>query len=124
MAQVHRARLAKEDKIVAVKVQRPDIRPLIRADLDILATIAARLNELRTYQLYDLPGLVEELRFSLTRELDFTREARNMMIFRKTLSFPDLMYIPEVFDAYSTPYVLTMELVEGTRLDRLDDSTL
>ena len=122
LAQVHRARLAKEDKIVAVKVQRPDIRPLIRADLDILATIAARLNELRTYQIYDLPGLVEELRFSLTRELDFTREARNMMIFRKTLSFPDLMYIPEVFDAYSTPFVLTMELVEGTRLDRLDDS--
>jgi len=28
--------LAKEDKIAAVKIQRPDIRPLIRADLDIL----------------------------------------------------------------------------------------
>ncbi len=122
LAQVHRARLAKEDKIVAVKIQRPDIRPLIRADLDILATIASRMNELRAYQLFDFPGLVEELRFSLTRELDFTREARNMKIFSKTLSFPDLMYIPEVFDAYTTPYVLTMELVEGTRLDRLDDS--
>jgi ubiquinone biosynthesis protein len=122
LAQVHRARLAKEDKIVAVKIQRPDIRPLIRADLDILTTIASRLNELRTYQLFDLPGLVEELRFSLTRELDFTREARNMKIFSKTLSFPDLMYIPEVFDDYTTPYVLTMELVEGTRLDRLNGS--
>jgi ubiquinone biosynthesis protein len=122
LAQVHRARLSKEDKIVAVKIQRPDIRPLIRADLDILTTIASRLNELRTYQLYDLPGLVEELRFSLTRELDFTREARNMKIFSKTLSFPDLMYIPEVFDDYTTPYVLTMELVEGTRLDRLNGS--
>jgi ubiquinone biosynthesis protein len=124
LAQVHRARLAKEDKIVAVKIQRPDIRPLIRADLDILTTIASRLNELRAYQLFDLPGLVEELRFSLTRELDFTREARNMKIFSKTLSFPDLMYIPEVFDDYTTPYVLTMELVEGTRLDRLNGSIL
>jgi ubiquinone biosynthesis protein len=122
LAQVHRARLAKEDKIVAVKIQRPDIRPLIRADLDILTAIASRLNELRTYQLFDFPGLVEELRFSLTRELDFTREARNMKIFSKTLSFPDLMYIPEVFDDYTTPYVLTMELVEGTRLDRLNGS--
>jgi ubiquinone biosynthesis protein len=122
LAQVHRARLIKEDKIVAVKIQRPDIRPLIRADLDILTTIAARLNELRTYQIFDFPGLVEELRFSLTRELDFTREARNMKIFSKTLSFPDLMYIPEVFDTYTTPYVLTMELVEGTRLDQLDES--
>ncbi len=122
LAQVHRALLKKENKIVAVKVQRPDIRPLIRADLNILTYIAQRLNELRTYQLYDFPGLVEELRFSLTRELDFTREARNMMIFRKTLSYPDLMYIPRVFDEYTTPYVLTMELVEGVRIDQLDDS--
>ncbi|MCJ7832926.1 MAG: AarF/UbiB family protein, partial [Deltaproteobacteria bacterium] len=124
LAQVHQARLVKENKIVAVKIQRPDIRPLIRADLNILAYIAGRLNELRTYQLYDLPGLVEELRFSLNRELDFTREARNMKIFSQTLSYPDLMVIPEVFDAYTTPYVLTMELVEGTRVDRLDDSTV
>ena len=122
LAQVHRARLAKEDKIVAVKIQRPDIRPLIRADLDILAALAARMNELRAYQIFDLPGLVEELRFSLTRELDFTREARNMKIFSKTLSYPELMYIPEVFDAYTTPYILTMELVEGTRLDRLNEA--
>ena len=124
LAQVHKARLAKENKIVAVKIQRPDIRPLIRADLNILAYIAGRLNELRTYQLYDLPGLVDELRFSLDRELDFTREARNMKIFSKTLSYPELMFIPEVFDDYTTPYVLTMELVEGTRVDRLDDSTV
>lgn len=122
LAQVHRARLKEEDKVVAVKIQRPDIRPLIRADLNILTIIAHRLNELRTYQLYDFPGLVEELRFSLTRELDFTREARNMTIFRKTLSFPDLMYIPEVFGTYTTPYVLTMELVEGIRVDQLDES--
>jgi ubiquinone biosynthesis protein len=123
LAQVHRALLKKENKIVAVKIQRPDIRPLIRADLNILTYIAQRLNELRTYQLYDFPGLVEELRFSLTRELDFTREARNMVIFRKTLSYPDLMVIPQVFDNYTTPYVLTMELVEGIRIDQLDDST-
>ena len=123
LAQVHRALLKNENKIVAVKIQRPDIRPLIRADLNILSYIAQRLNELRTYQLYDFPGLVEELRFSLTRELDFTREARNMVIFRKTLSYPDLMVIPKVFDTYTTPYVLTMELVEGIRIDQLDDST-
>ena len=34
------------------------------------------------------------------------------------------MVIPEVFDDYTTPYVLTMELVEGTRVDRLNDSTV
>lgn len=118
LAQVYRARLAAEKQILAVKIQRPDIRPLIRADLDILSAIAARLNEIRSYQIYDFPGLVEELRFSLTRELDFSREARNMKIFRQNLSYPDLMYIPRVYEDYTTPYVLTMELVEGTRLDR------
>lgn len=42
-----------------------------------------------------------------------------MKIFSRTLSFPELMYIPRVYDDYTTPYVLTMELVEGTRIDRL-----
>jgi len=121
LAQVHRARLSKEGKTVAVKIQRPDIRPLIRADLDILSYIAQRLNELKAYEIYDFPGLVEELRFSLIRELDFSHEARNMKIFKKNLFYPDLMYIPEVYDAYTTPYVLTMELVEGTRLDQLGE---
>jgi ubiquinone biosynthesis protein len=122
LAQVHKARLANEKEIVAVKIQRPDIRPLIRADLDILSIIAARLHEIRNYQIYDFPGLVEELRFSLTRELDFSREARNMKIFSKNLTYPDLMYIPRVYEDYTTPYILTMELVEGRRLDRLPAS--
>jgi ubiquinone biosynthesis protein len=119
LAQVYRARLAEGDRPVAVKIQRPGIRPLIYADLDILGFIAERLNELRKYELYNFPGLVEELRYSLIRELDFSREARNMKIFRKNLSFPELMYIPEVYEAFTTPYVVTMELVEGTRLDQL-----
>lgn len=121
LAQVYGARLAEGDLPVAVKIQRPGIRPLIYADLDILGFIAERLNELRKYELYNFPGLVEELRYSLIRELDFSREARNMKIFRKNLSFPELMYIPEVYEACTTPYVVTMELVEGTRLDQLQD---
>jgi ubiquinone biosynthesis protein len=121
LAQVYRARLAEGDLPVAVKIQRPGIRPLIYADLDILGFIAERLNEWRNYELYNFPGLVEELRYSLIRELDFSREARNMKIFRKNLSFPELMYIPEVYEACTTPYVVTMELVEGTRLDQLQD---
>jgi ubiquinone biosynthesis protein len=119
LAQVHRARLARDGREVAVKVQRPGIRRMINSDLDILAFIAERLNELKNYQLYDFPGLVEELRFSLVRELDFTLEARNMKIFRKNLTFPDLMYLPEVYEEGTTPYVLTMELVQGVRLDQL-----
>jgi ubiquinone biosynthesis protein len=119
LAQVHRARLARDDRLVAVKVQRPGIRRMIYSDLDILAFIAERLNELKNYQLYDFPGLVEELRFSLVRELDFTREARNMKVFRKNLAFPELMYLPEVYEEATNPYVLTMELVKGIRLDQL-----
>ena len=119
LAQVHRARLTRDGRLVAVKVQRPGIRRMIYSDLDILAFIAERLNELKNYQLYDFPGLVEELRFSLVRELDFTLEARNMKIFRKNLTFPDLMYLPEVYEEETNPYVLTMELVKGVRLDQL-----
>lgn len=120
LAQVHRARLVADGRPVAIKIQRPGIRPLIYADLDILGFIAERLNDIKKYAIYDFPGLVDELRYSLVRELDFSREARNMKIFKKNLSFPELMYIPEVFDEYTTPYLVTMELVEGTRLDQLE----
>jgi len=67
LAQVHRARLIPDRRPVAVKVQRPGIHRMIYSDLDILAFIAERLNELKNYQLYDFPGLVEDYRWQYDR---------------------------------------------------------
>ncbi|MDZ7760017.1 MAG: AarF/UbiB family protein [Desulfovermiculus sp.] len=117
LAQVHRAQLAGDKTVVAVKVQRPGIEQVIRNDLDIMAGLARQLHErVETMALYDLPGLVRELRRLLLRELDFEREARNIRLAQANFQGHSYIRFPKVFSEYSTRKVLIMELVQGTKL--------
>ena len=77
IAQVHRA-VTVVGEIVAVKVQRPDIRPVIEQDLSILVDLAKFLEQ----HVADLASLnpvavVREFAETLKMELDFTHEAGN-----------------------------------------------
>ncbi len=130
LAQVHRAILRNGGEEVAVKVQRPRIRPVIETDLYILERIAGQLHErLEWSQIYDLPNLVQEVRKGLFRELDFTREARHMKIFSSNLVQNHDVYIPKLHENITTQQILTMELVHGTKLkdlavDKVEDREL
>jgi ubiquinone biosynthesis protein len=121
LSQVHRGVLREGNRTVAAKVQRPGIRRKIELDLDILETLVNRLNE-RSEDLraYDLPNLVRIIRRSLLRELDFTREARNMKIARSAMEEEAGIYIPEAYDEYCSEQVLVMEYLEGKKLKDLD----
>ncbi len=117
LAQVHRARLVADNTVVAVKVQRPGIEQVIRNDLDIMAGLAKQIHErIEVMTLYDLPGLVHELRRMLLRELDFEREARNIRLAQVNFQGHEYIRFPTVFSEYSTRKVLIMELVQGTKL--------
>ncbi len=124
LSQVHRAVLRKGGRTVAVKVQRPGIRRKVELDLDIFEALVNRLHE-RSEDLraYDLPNLVRIVRWNLLRELDFTREARNMKIARSNMTEEAGIYIPEAYDEYCTEQVLVMEYVEGTKLRDLEALT-
>ena len=117
LAQVHRALLREGDQEVAVKVQRPKIRQKIETDLYILQLLAAQLHERTEWgQIYDLPNLVQEVKKTLLRELDFTREARHMKICRGNFADTKEVYIPLLYEQYCTEQVLTMELVHGIKM--------
>jgi ubiquinone biosynthesis protein len=121
LSQVHRAILKESRYAVAVKVQRPNIRNIIETDLNILDTIASQIHErLTEYKIYDLPGLVQLTRRNIQRELDFHREARYMSIARTGLQEMEGVYIPKAFIDLSTPSLLIMELVEGSKLKEMD----
>ena len=125
LAQVHRAVLWDGGQEVAVKVQRPRIRPVIDTDLYILEFIAGQLDQRMEWsQVYDLPNLVKELKKGMFRELDFTREARHMKVFRSNLAGSQEIYIPEIHESYITPQLLTMELVYGSKLKELEPDAL
>lgn len=77
LAQVHRAWLA-DGTAVILKVQRPGIRPVVEADLRLLARLAeiaeAELHEMRRFRPRDV---VRQFTFSLRREMDFSAEGRS-----------------------------------------------
>ncbi|QHC03957.1 2-polyprenylphenol 6-hydroxylase [Anoxybacillus sp. PDR2] len=120
IGQVHRAILHSGEQ-VAVKIQRPNIAHMIETDLEILQDLAIlaerRLSWAAQYQIGDM---VEEFSQSLRAELDYTIEARNAdKIFQQFKQDPSI-YVPKVFWEYSSKKVLTMEYVEGIKLNELE----
>src|SRR5438552_13766262 len=86
LGQVHLARL-RDGHPVAVKVQRPNIREQVVEDLDALGEIAEFLdNHTEFGQRYDFTRLLEEVRKSLMRELDYGQEADNLAACRELLT--------------------------------------
>jgi predicted unusual protein kinase regulating ubiquinone biosynthesis (AarF/ABC1/UbiB family) len=123
LGQVHQARLC-SGETVAIKVQRPGIRPVIERDLDVLQSLAEFFGDDQVGQAYDLIGLVEEFRNSILGELDFRREARNTDQLRTNLAKsrlwqPGQVIVPTVYHNITTERVLVMEWINGTKLTQL-----
>lgn len=116
IGQVHLAYLEDGQK-VAVKVQRPEARELIEADIDLLFFVANRVREKVGF--IDVLGLTQEMADSLHRELDYRIEARYIDRFRHNFRDDSLVKIPLVYWPYTSRRVLTMEYVDGTKVSDL-----
>ncbi|MDF2986560.1 MAG: 2-octaprenylphenol hydroxylase [Eubacterium sp.] len=122
ISQVHRARL-NSGKTVAVKVQRPGIETIINLDLNILKDLAYFIDHHTKYRkTYDCSGMVNEFENTIRNELDFTKEAENADTFKKNFSQDKGITVPEVKWLYTSKSILTMEYIEGIRVD--DHSSL
>jgi ubiquinone biosynthesis protein len=117
LAQVYSARLRATGEPVAIKVQRPNIARTIHADLELAAWMAGHLHNRDNLRPYDLPSVVEAVRDGVERELDFRNEARNQGFFNTTNPAPENVFAPRVYHLYTTPRVLVMERIEGSRAD-------
>ena len=117
IGQVHDA-TTQDGRRVAVKVQRPGLATTIAADMAALSSLVA-LGELLLPRLraLELHRVVSEFDSSLTREIDFNREARSAMHLRSALADVQDLWIPEVVTALSSGVVLTMEFSTGERID-------
>jgi ubiquinone biosynthesis protein len=121
IAQVHRARLADGDRVV-VKVQRPDITRVLQNDLDILHTLATLIEErIPESRQYRPLGLVEEFEKAMLREIDFTRELYHLQRFATLLADDSTVYVPRVYEALCTERVITMEFIDGIKVDHLEE---
>ncbi len=120
IGQVHYALLKTGEK-VAIKVQRPNMKPLIETDLEILQDLALLAEQRLAWAAhYQIRDIVDELAKSLLEELDYTIEGRNSeKIARQFVDDPNIV-IPKVYWDYTTKKVLTMEYVEGIKLNEAE----
>jgi ubiquinone biosynthesis protein len=119
IGQVHRARLL-DGTDVAVKVQRPGIRPIVAGDLDIALRLARTLQDTtewgRTLRVTDLAA---DFAGAVLAELDFRNEARNIAAMTAAArSHPDVraVVLPRCFPELSTGRVLVMQFLDGSTL--------
>ena len=116
LAQVHRAEL-RSGRQVVVKVQRPGVRETVRQDMAALGELAEFADaHTEVGRRFGLTELLGQFRRSLAGELDYQREAANLVRIRELLTDHPRLVVPRpVFD-YSTSSVLTMDYVPGRKL--------
>ena len=119
LAQVHRAQM-RDGRAVVVKVQRPGVREQIVNDLEALEEVASFIDaHTEIGKRYEFVNMLEDLRRSLLREIDFQREGNNLIRLGDSLSSFRLIVIPEPIDDFTTSRVLTMDYIPGKKITAL-----
>ena len=123
IGQVHEAKLITGER-VAVKVQKEGVTDKIDLDLRIMKYVANRADKWNAdLRKINLPGIMEEFDRSIHKEIDYNNEFMNMQ--RIELNFEDNpeIHIPETYSKYCSSKVLTMEFIDGTKLNDVYEST-
>ena len=121
LGQVHRAVLH-DGRMVACKLQYPDMASAVEADLGQLRLIMG------LYETYDRAVSTSEVHGELAdrlrEELDYTLEARNLRLYREMLRDDPEVSVPEPVTDLSTKRLLTMSWLEGSPIMNFVDSDL
>jgi predicted unusual protein kinase regulating ubiquinone biosynthesis (AarF/ABC1/UbiB family) len=115
LGQVHQAR-AKDGRILACKLQYPDMASAVEADLRQLRVVFA------IYERYDrvisTRHVHAEIAERLREELDYAREAKHMRLYRHMLEHEPAIHVPEPVAELSTARLLTMTWLDGQPLTK------
>ena len=113
LGQVHKA-TSHDGKLLAVKLQYPDMASAIDADLAQLRLV------FQLYERFDsaisTADIHTELSDRLREELDYRREAANLKLYSLMLKDEQHVIMPEYFPDLSSDRVLTMSWIEGQKL--------
>src|SRR5882757_3441398 len=119
IAQVHYATLHTGEEVV-VKIQRPGIRRCVAAELQILKRGAQLVELAKLGRRLSAQDVVADFADNLAEELDFRLEAQSMDAWISHLHASPLgknIRVPQVYWDHTTEKVLTMERVQGIRID-------
>ena len=113
LGQVHRA-VAHDGTLIACKLQYPDMKSAVEADLGQLGIILGM--QRRFAPEIDTTEIAKELGERLREELDYAREAKHAALFRLMLNGEESVRVPETYPELSTDRLLTMRWLDGTKL--------
>ena len=116
LGQVYRGRLVTGEE-VAVKVQRPNLRPVITLDLYLMRWMAGWLAPWLPLNLgHDLTLIVDEFGIKLFEEIDYINEGRNAEKFASNFRNDPRVKVPMIYWSYTNTHVLTLEWINGFKL--------
>ena len=117
IAQVHTAALP-DGREVVVKILRPGVAAQIRQDMallrDLTAWLEARIPQLAQFHPHRIARDYEQ---TLLDETDLIREAANTRQMRQNFLNSDMLYVPEVHDAWCTTNIMVAERIYGVPID-------
>ena len=105
---------------VAIKIQRPDIDRILRADFRAMKIVIWLAKKFTSFgKQIDFNLLYSEMVQTIGAELNFLQELRNGRQFADRFEDMPGVVFPVYFDEFSTRRVLVMEWIEGARVTDL-----
>jgi predicted unusual protein kinase regulating ubiquinone biosynthesis (AarF/ABC1/UbiB family) len=118
LGQVHKGILAATGEEVAMKVQRANIDQLVRMDLSTLKFVIWVINRfVDTSEFIDLMGFFREFKRTVYEEIDYVTEAANAKRFKEMFKDDPTIYIPDIYDDYTTRHLLVLEWIDGIKIN-------
>ena len=119
LGQVYKATLH-TGEVVAVKVQRPNLRPILNLDLYLMRRLAGWVEPWLPLNLgHDLSLIVDEFGIKLFEEIDYFNEAKNAEQFALNFAGDPEVKVPVIYNEFSSGKVLTLEWIDGIKLTDL-----
>lgn len=120
LGQVYRGILHTGEE-VAIKVQRPNLIPIITLDLYLMRWASHWIGPFLPLNLgHDLELIVDEFGTKLFEEIDYLNEARNAEKFAANFRDDPDVKVPAIYWRYTSKNVLTLEWINGYKLNDLD----
>ncbi|XP_052188986.1 protein ACTIVITY OF BC1 COMPLEX KINASE 3, chloroplastic isoform X2 [Diospyros lotus] len=120
LGQVYKARLKYSGQVVAVKVQRPGIEEAIGLDFYLIRGVGFLVNKYVDIISSDVVALIDEFARRVYQELNYVQEGQNARRFKKLYADKQDVLVPDIFWDYTSGKVLTMEWVDGVKLNEQD----
>ncbi|KAG5530240.1 hypothetical protein RHGRI_030571 [Rhododendron griersonianum] len=117
LGQVYKAQLKYSGQIVAVKVQRPGIEEAIGLDFYLIRGIGFLINRYVDIISSDVVALIDEFARRVYQELNYVQEGQNARRFKKLYADKADVLVPDIFWDYTSRKVLTMDWVDGVKLN-------